>query len=1145
MLPSATFVARQEERMRKPLLLGVLVGLALTVSAQNPPDAASFTSNTFVRPLISHAVDEKITTILKGNIHLLARPQFDIGGAPPNLALQRMLLVLKRSPEQDTALKTLLDQQQDRSSPNFHRWLTPDEFGRAFGPSDQDIQVVTSWLQTHGFQINRVTRGRTMIEFSGNHSQLQQTFHTSIHQYAVNGELHWANSSDPQIPAALAPVVAGVHTLHNFKKQPMLVRTNQQFAINRNAGTLPTITGTGGQHFLGPGDFNKIYTVPPTLTGAGASIAIVGRSNIHSQDLQDFASIFGVPSAIPSVVLNGEDPGDLGDGGDPSGQNEEAEAVLDNTWSSALAPHALVKFVVSASTDTTDGVDLSELYIIDNNLADIMTESFGSCEAFFSNTEAQGVEFLAEQAAAQGITYTLSTGDTGSAGCARGSTIGTTAISALASTRFNVAVGGTQFNDTANPAKYWNPSQNAIATALSYIPENVWNESTATSLAATGGGASAIFTKPSWQSALTPNDGARDIPDVSLAAAGHTPFLICFEQSCQQGFVDGIAGTSASAPSFAAMMALIVEETGSRQGQANYVLYKLAATQSGLTTCNGSSTTTLPASNCIFNDVTSGTNAVTGVAGFAAAKGYDRATGLGSVNVTNLANAWSTAEGAFKGTVTTLGLSPSPVNITHGQSVNVQIGVAPSGTGTGTPSGDVALLRNAATGAGIASFPLNAGLVNGQITQLLPGGNYNVIAHYSGDGIFGSSDSTPVAVNVSAETTSLTASAQTFDASGHLVNLAGGSTTYGNPIYLKADVQGLSNQGTATGTIDFTDGPASSLATAAINSQGDASTAQGLFAVSAGSHSVVAKYLGDASFSAASSAAIPFTVTKAPTTVGIQANPASVNVGGSVSLTATVSTSSGGNAPGGTVTFFSASTQLGSPVAVTSQTPGSGSIQSGAFSPASAAFVLSSATPPAGKSSITATYNADTNYAGSTSAAVTVNVADFTLSGSPTAVTVSRGKSGSSTLTVTGIQPGFGGTVSFAPASCSGLPSLATCSFSVASVANAGTTVLSIATTAQSAALSGSQVRLGLWATTLGIFGGVFLLGSSSRRKWNRLFAFVAFSACLTIAGCGGSKSSTPVVTNPGTPVGTFSVVVTGTSSSGATSSVPITLTVQ
>ena len=179
----------------------------------------SFGQQVSPRPLITQPVVESELTTLKGNTHPLAQPRFDIGAAPPDLPMNRMLLVLKRSPEQEHSLRTLLDNQQDKASGHYHKWLTPDQFGTAFGPADQDMQIVTGWLQLHGFEVNRVSHGRTVIEFSGTEGQVEEALHTSIHKYAVNGEEHWANTSDPQIPSALAPAVAGVWTLHGFSKE--------------------------------------------------------------------------------------------------------------------------------------------------------------------------------------------------------------------------------------------------------------------------------------------------------------------------------------------------------------------------------------------------------------------------------------------------------------------------------------------------------------------------------------------------------------------------------------------------------------------------------------------------------------------------------------------------------------------------------------------------------------------------------------------------------------------------------------------------------------------------------------------------------------------------------------------------------------
>lgn len=171
---------------------------------------------------ITSPVDESKLTILKGNVHPLAQAMFDRGRAPASLPMKRMLLVLKRSSQQEQALRTLLDEQQDKSSPNYHKWLTPDQFGQQFGVSGPDIEVILQWLQSRAFQIDTVTRGRTLIEFSGTAAQVEEAFHTEIHKYVVEGKEHWANSEDPQIPAALTSVVAGVATLHNFLKKPQI-----------------------------------------------------------------------------------------------------------------------------------------------------------------------------------------------------------------------------------------------------------------------------------------------------------------------------------------------------------------------------------------------------------------------------------------------------------------------------------------------------------------------------------------------------------------------------------------------------------------------------------------------------------------------------------------------------------------------------------------------------------------------------------------------------------------------------------------------------------------------------------------------------------------------------------------------------------
>src|SRR5581483_1293916 len=493
------------------------------------------------------------------------------------------------------------------------------------GPTDQDMQVVTDWLQLHGFQINRVAHGRTVIEFSGSESQVEEAFHTAVHKYLVSGEEHWANASDPQIPAALAPAVVGVWSLHNFYKKSHVHYSAAPVAFKQGPRGQITFQNPPGPdiHALGPQDYAAIYNINPLyqsgINGQGKTIAVVGRSQIDMNDLFSFFSIFGLNPFV-TIVNDGPPPQSFDGGG------EQMEATLDATWSAAIAPGATVDFVLSASTNTTDGVDLSELYIVDNNVGNIMTESFGTCEAFYTAGEAQGFSQLAEQAAAEGITYLVSTGDTGSAGCdfqAESVAQGPVSVNVLASTPYTVAVGGTMFNEGGNQSKYWNPDPTSIETALSYIPEDVWNESCTTAqcgsdnanILAGGGGGSAVFPKPSWQSPTLwptlsiPNDGFRDIPDVSLTAASHDPYLLCVFESCSQDFIYFVYGTSASAPSFAGIMALIDQKLNGSQGQVDYTLYSLASKET-LSQCNGSESST--SSNCVFNDVTVGNNAVPG-----------------------------------------------------------------------------------------------------------------------------------------------------------------------------------------------------------------------------------------------------------------------------------------------------------------------------------------------------------------------------------------------------------------------------------------------------------------------------------------------------------------------------------------------------
>lgn len=1103
----------------------------------------TFSQEVPVQPRITQAVDDAALTTLRGNTHPLARARFDRGVAPPSMALDRMLLVLKRSPEQESALVALLDEQQDKSSSNYHKWLTPEEFGKRFGPADSDIQAVTSWLGTHGFKVNQVSKGRSVIEFSGTAAMVQDAFHTEIHKYVVGAESHWANAVDPQIPDALSAVVVGVWTLHNFLKKPQIRLLDEKITAQVMPGAdrlHPNVTfgANPSLHALAPADYAKIYNLNPNYqppSSISIRIGVVARSNINIADIGAFGTYLPLntvnrPGQV-SVGLNGPDPGNLGGA-------EEAEAVLDATWSGALLSNApaLVEMIVSATTNTTDGVDLSELYIIDQNAFDVMTESFGACEAAFTNAEATGHASLAAQAAAQGITYIVASGDSGAEGCdnANAETVaqGPLSVNLLASTPFTVAVGGTMFNENGQDNKYWSPT-NTMGTgqsALSYIPENVWNESCTSAacgknanIFASGGGASTFFAKPSWQAGFrgVPNDGARDLPDVSLTAAGHDPYLICLEGSCTpdaQGFIRfaAIAGTSASAPSFAGIMALVDIWAGSRQGQADYVLYKLASADNP-SLCNASSTTTLPASTCTFNDITVGNNAVPGeaVSQYPSGVGYDLATGLGSVNITNLLHNWNSV--TFQATTTTI-TSLSPLTATHGTPVNFNVTVTSS---SGQPTGSISLISNYGNTVG-GPFPLTSGSVSGSISSL-PGGPYALVAQYGGDGIFAPSKSQPSsALDISPEPSKTSLSVLGFP-NANFVFPPFTSGPYGSFVYLRADESGNSGSGTPSGIVSFTDsggfpfpGPY------VLNSAGSTVTPNGIFVFPVGPHSITAFYYGDSSFLNNTSAAAPFTITPAGTNMTVSASGASQGI----TLNATVGSASGGNPPTGSIAFNVNGTSTSVPVTQVPAVidPVSDAVQTGAQ--ASASFTASALT--AGQAyTATITYAGDSNYAGSSGTASGMVQADFTMALSANVVTIATPGSAGGTVLTIAAQNGFSGTVTL---SCSGLPSESTCSFTPTTVAGSGTTTVTVKTKAAVARL-GTHPVFPFWAAIAGLgLVGICLVSSRSEQRSKAALGIILFCVAASASCGGGSSSSSKPPPDPGTPAGQYTVTVTGTS---------------
>ncbi len=481
-------------------------------------------------PRITENVNDDVRTPLKGGVHPLARAEFDRGSVDDSLPMEHIIMMLQRSPEQELSLTTYIDQMHNSRSPRFHQWLSAEQFGACYGIADADLAAVSTWLEGHGFKVDTIPAGRMSIIFSGTAGQVREAFHTEIHKLSVNGRQHIGNLTSPEVPAALAPVIAGFRSLHNFFPQPTVhvagpirrdAKTHSWQPVlgngresGGNGSPLLTFSADGFKWLaVGPQDFYTIYNESPLLkaskpiNGAGQTLAVIEPTDITKADVTTFRSQFGLP-AYPSTPNDTEGGvnwmfGISGYCGNPGsvGGDAQAEASLDTEWVGTAAPAAIVDFVACADTSTTSGVDLAGTYVV-NHLASSVSAisvSYGVCEAQLV-TNSTGFETngfyraLWEQAVAEGQTPVVSAGDTGDDTCDRGdsSGIGQTGLSVngLSSTPYNVSAGGTDFSDVyANggevPTPYWNNNDTSpYKSALSYIPEMSWNNTCGSTVAA-------------------------------------------------------------------------------------------------------------------------------------------------------------------------------------------------------------------------------------------------------------------------------------------------------------------------------------------------------------------------------------------------------------------------------------------------------------------------------------------------------------------------------------------------------------------------------------------------------------------------------------------------------------------------------------
>ncbi|MGA9039667.1 MAG: S53 family peptidase [Terriglobales bacterium] len=631
-------------RLPKCVSVVLFLLIALVAFAQSAPQNR-----------IVQAIDNAQFTAIRGSAHPMAKPEFDRGPVDGSMQLHGISMVFKPSPSQQQALDTLLAEQQDSTSPNYHKWLTPEQYADRFSMTRNDIEKISAWLQSQGFTVDSTPGSRTRILFSGTAAQIESAFHSPIHQYEVNGEKHFANAGALSVPVAFAQAVLGFRGLNDFRPKPRLI-------TRRKAAVSPHYTVSQGENFLAPEDFATIYDVQRLydigIDGTGQTIAVMGQTAIKMSDVTSFRSAAGLSTNNPTIVTV---PGT----GTPviTSADDLGEADLDLEWSGAVAKNATILFVTVGST--SGNVFDSFFYALDpstNNvvlppLAPVISISYGACEAANGIAFAQDVQQAVQMANSEGTTVTAAAGDSGAADCDDNGTASATqglAVDVPGAVPEVTAVGGSEFlADVSNPNAYWSAVTDANGgSALMYIGEEVWNDTSEQgALDAGGGGVSTFFSLPSWQTGVTGVlSSGRNVPDISLNASNnHDPYLFCSTPigsatACTDGFISAnselylVGGTSAGAPTFAGILALINQATNSASGQGNVnlTLYPLAKNT--------------PAT---FHDITTGNNIVpctkntTGCPasspfqyGYSAAVGYDQASGLGTPEVYNLVTNW-------------------------------------------------------------------------------------------------------------------------------------------------------------------------------------------------------------------------------------------------------------------------------------------------------------------------------------------------------------------------------------------------------------------------------------------------------------------------------------------------------------------------
>jgi hypothetical protein len=1008
--------------------------LALGLHAKPASGQINPEFRTAPRSLITENIDRSRMTPVNGGMQAAISSFEDLGEVEAALPMEHVQLLLRRPAERQTAFDAEVDALHTPGNPGYHHWLTPSVVGAEFGLSGADIAVLTSYLESEGFTVNFVSPSGTLIDFTGTAAQVEHSFQTQIHSMqSPGGELNYAPIKSASIPGALAPAVVGFVSLGNalaprpLLRKPVSARQSAAY-LTQVPGPKPQNTETIGSstfYDVGPQDFYTIYNENPLLTAStpinctGQTVALLEETDINTGDVTTFRTTFNVIPNTPALTVEHgsgavtcSDPGILNSTKD----DEEGEAVLDTEWAGAVAPSASLLFMSCKTTTATAGIFLSAEAVIFNNLASSMSLSYGEFEGGLSTSEQDLVNDLWEQAAAQGETVVVSSGDSGSDAEDQDDKVATHGInvSGFSSTAYNVSAGGTDFQDAYNGglndtaygiSTFWNATNTAgDSSAKSYVPETTWNDTCAGSLVsffetasttptafcdtktgftdflATGGGSGGISTinaRPSWQNAtvfgLPATPAKRLLPDISLFASngfwGH--LLDYYESDVSTTALQFAGGTSFVAPQLAGVFALIDQSTKERQGQPDYVLYAMAGIEYGTTTptgaCNGSgaigtgTTSSLPASSCIFNDIETGnisqacdkntpncfvdsgsvgilsTSTTSDSPAYPAGEGYDLATGLGSINIANLVANWQSNTNSILYTPTVT-LATTLASYTYGAPSAITYTATVSGPGS-FPTGSVSFSGTPTIGAigtadalVISAGCKDAGTCTESTTQAytppgtLPGGTYTITGTYIPTNENYKSAIGTVGLTINKQTPTLAVS--------NAATLSGNLT-----VTLTATLAFTGTGVAPTGGVNFTvnGGAAVNGACTGTTSPITCTASYPIGTLAAGPYTISASYPGDTNYNAVGPKTATLTITSHPSTITFSVSTPQHTMVPTINLSASSNNTSGA---------FTYSVVSG-PAIVTGSTAtltGAGSVELQVSQAAGATFSLTTAT---------------------------------------------------------------------------------------------------------------------------------------------------------------------------------------------------------